>query len=701
MNSLSLEKFVKENTCIKISNIKTIGSEESIGSFTGGSSALDIEEGIVFSTGNLEDIPGPNTSTSTTGNLAGPSNAPYLRRAVRNSPVFDAVGIEFDFESSLGIVSFSYVFASEEYCEYVDSEFNDAFGFFVSGPGINGTNFDQSVNIAKIPGKEDIVSINNVNHKKNTSFFVNNLVEQDANDCAIDYAPRVLQLIEFDGLTTVLQAFIRVIPCETYHLRMVVGDVSDNVLDSAVFLERNSFIATSAVRVEADVINSEDDIVFENCLEGRFRFARNKFSNIDEPITVNYKVEGTASSGTDFEPITQEVVIPANEFQRIIPLEVLADNLNEPVESVKIITETEACDCVQRDSAVLFISDSKVDIDVSFAETFVCSGQEFTLTPTIIEAIPPLAYEWNTGENTASITTQILESTSYSVTATDFCGARDSATIEAKLQPVPELKIEGNFSWCEGREPEKLILDLPGRAPWSISYSIDNGEVETLDNVTSNPFLLPLESPGIYEFFTFNDQFCNGVIKGKTIMVTPLPFTLEYEASSPSCLNADDGRIELNLSGGVMPYLIDWGQGNQSETGLSDLLAGQYGVTVTDQLGCVLYDSIEVAAPSSDFRCNIDLDANLYIPNAFSPNGDGINDVFSLYPRFGLIKAVSFQIYDRWGEFIFESDPMEASTSPIFWDGNQHQSGVYLCVVKVILSDDSEEVVGKDVTLLR
>ena len=84
IENLVLEKFVKENTCIKISNINPIGEEKSIGSFNGGASTIGIDEGIVFSTGNLEDIPGPNNSTGTTGSLTGVSDAPYLSRAVRH-----------------------------------------------------------------------------------------------------------------------------------------------------------------------------------------------------------------------------------------------------------------------------------------------------------------------------------------------------------------------------------------------------------------------------------------------------------------------------------------------------------------------------------------------------------------------------------------------------------------------------------------
>ncbi len=254
VENLVFEEFIKKGNCVKIENIQQIGDIRSIGSFKNAQKSIGIDEGIVFTTGNLGDIIGPNFDTgSTGGQYGGESEAPYLSQVVRNVPFFDVVGIEFDFTPTSDFVSFSYVFASEEYCEYVDSEFNDTFGFFVSGPGIDGDGFDNSINVAKIEQKNDAVTINNVNHLRNSEFFVNNLTGIDADFCDIDFAPRDLEGFEFDGYTTKLQAFFSVIPCETYYIRLVVGDVSDAFLDSAVFLEGKSFETAGAASVRLQV----------------------------------------------------------------------------------------------------------------------------------------------------------------------------------------------------------------------------------------------------------------------------------------------------------------------------------------------------------------------------------------------------------------------------------------------------------------
>lgn len=701
VEKLILEKFVKQEDCIRISNIKTIGETTSIGSFSNGSSSIGIEEGIVFTTGQLSDVPGPNFSQGTSGQLTGLSDAPYLRNIVRNGQIFDAVGVEFDFESTFSFVSFTYVFASEEYCEYVGSEFNDAFGFFVSGSSINGTGYNNSVNIAKIPERNDVVSINNVNHNKNSNFFVDNLTERDALDCGIFAAPYSLQFIEFDGFTTRLQAFIQVVPCETYRLRLVVGDVSDDVLDSGVFLEGNSFSSTGLARVDAEVIGAEDNVVYEDCLEGRFVISRNKFSNPDEPLPIKYQISGGASNGVDYRALSGETVIPARQRQVFLPLDVIPDSLEESTESVKIVIETITCDCVKKDTAVLLIEDSKEDIDLFFSDPLVCAGQEFTLGPTILNPVKPLSYKWSNQEVTPEITDQIFQPTAYSITVSDACGATDSAYVEVGLQAVPEINIEGDFGWCAGREPETLNIEFPGQPPWELHYSIDGGASEIIKEITSTPFSFPFEQVGVYKFIGFNDRYCNGIVKGDAVQVDLLSFELEHLALPPSCPNANDGQIELSFKGGSEPFDIQWSVDGQTASALRDLVRGAYGVTVTDRLGCVKSDSITVRGAPASSICKIDLDASIYVPNAFSPNGDGVNDGFTLYPKFGLIQAASFQIYDRWGGLVYQSETISPESEASFWDGGAYPPGVYLCVIEAALSDGSIAQFGKNVSLIR
>ncbi len=700
IESLILEEFIKQDDCIEVFNVEVIGEAASIGSFSNGADAIFTEEGIVFSTGRLESISGRNSSTQTTGALYGRADAPYLQRAVRSPAIFDAVGIEFDFTPTQRIISFNYVFASEEYCEYVGSEFNDAFGFFISGPGIDGDGFDNSINIARIPESEDVVSINNVNHQRNSNFFINNLIELDALNCEIMYDPESISTIEFDGFTRRLQAIVEVIPCESYHLRLVVADVSDDVLDSAVFLEGKSFEASGVASVEANVRGRDGDTVYENCLEGEFIFSKNKLIGRGTEVALNYTIQGTATMGEDYEVIPANILLDENSFREVVPISIIPDTIQEGRESIEVIIETINCDCITRDTAILFIEDSKDFIGVDFEETVVCVGQEFTFGPTIEEGIEPLTYRWSTGDSTATISDEIIAPQTYQVTVSDVCGAIDSAQVEVQIQDIPSLALAGNFDWCEGRAPQALRIDLPGQAPWSIQYSIDGADPILLENITANPFPLTFDQAGQYQFVGFNDEHCTGNIQGE-VEVAALNFSLSHESFAPSCLNANDGQIRLNIAGGQAPFNIDWGIPNASESVLSGLVAGDYGVVITDNLGCVVRDSISIAAASPDSACRLELGENLYIPTAFSPNGDFINDEFTIYPKYGIIQSASFQIFDRWGGLLFQSETIRKDGEAVFWDGGALQTGVYVCLVQLELVNGSFAYVGQDVFVLK
>lgn len=701
VENLVFEEFIKKGNCVRIENIQPIGNIRSIGSFQNARTSIGIEEGIVFTTGDLADITGPNFGTGTTGGqYGGESQAPYLRQVVSGVPFFDVVGIEFDFTPTSDFVSFNYVFASEEYCEYVDSEFNDAFGFFVSGPGIEGTGFDNSINVAKIEQKNDAVTINNVNHLKNAEFFVNNLTRLDAASCLIDFEPRALQHFEFDGYTTKLQAFFNVIPCETYHIRLVVGDVSDDILDSAVFLEGKSFETGGAASVRLQVNNQPDSLVYENCLDGKFIIDRSKLSDREKPLDIDLNIIGTSTNGVDYELLPDNVVLEAREFRKDLPVTILPDDLTEPLEYLDFIVSTTTCNCTESDTARLYIKDSKENLTVVLEDAQVCIGQPFTLTPEVPDGIEPLFFEWENGDTTPTITDQITAATSYAVTITDICGASNNDAMVAELQPIPMLDLAGDFTYCDGRPPEELFIDLPGQAPWTINYAVDDGNSQTVENITESPYGFPLAEIGLYNFVGFNDRYCNGAISGE-VMVEDISFNVDPIVKQPSCLNANDGQIALAFNGGLAPFEVRWGGDTLSGEVLTEIYAGTYSANIVDQLGCSIFTSFEVPEAPVFANCNFDLTKNLYIPNAFSPNADGINDGFTIFPKFGLIQTASFKIFDRWGGLIFESNLMDNPTNLDYWEGGRQATGVYFCLVELTLSNGDLERYGTDVTLVK
>lgn len=158
--------------CFQVSNITSSGNSDSRGRFTNGSSNIGLSSGIVLCTGAVQDLSGPNLrSNAGLGFQNNSPNDPNLAQLVSGDQ-YDVSTIEFDFTPTANTVMFDFVFGSEEYCEYVGSEYNDVFGFFISGPGISGTQ-----NLAVLPSSNLPVATNNVNYVTNSSLYINNNID--------------------------------------------------------------------------------------------------------------------------------------------------------------------------------------------------------------------------------------------------------------------------------------------------------------------------------------------------------------------------------------------------------------------------------------------------------------------------------------------------------------------------------------------
>ena len=166
------------------------------GTFTGGGN-IGFDTGILLTTGYAAGAVGPNNS----GSYTGPGKSTSL---------------EFDFESTAGKLFFNYVFASEEYNEYVGSGYNDTFNLLVDG-----------TNIALVPGTSTPIKINNVNLSSNSAYYRNN-------------SPGPYNT-QYDGLTTVLTAEALGLSSGTHHMKFLIADVGDSAFDSAVFIQGGTF----------------------------------------------------------------------------------------------------------------------------------------------------------------------------------------------------------------------------------------------------------------------------------------------------------------------------------------------------------------------------------------------------------------------------------------------------------------------------
>lgn len=215
-------------TGVTASNVVYTGAANTLGSFINGSMTdIGLDEGIFMTTGDITATPSVGSPVS---EFACTDNSglgdPLLESLIPGFTTYNASILEFDLVPVGNVLEFQYVFASEEYPEYVGSSFNDVFGFFISGQNPAGGNYIDS-NIAIIPGTNLPVAINNVNAGLNASYFVDNETLGG-------------QTIVFDGFTTVLLVHSYVVPSASYHLKMAIADAGDGVFDSGIFLKAQS-----------------------------------------------------------------------------------------------------------------------------------------------------------------------------------------------------------------------------------------------------------------------------------------------------------------------------------------------------------------------------------------------------------------------------------------------------------------------------
>lgn len=385
-------------------------SSNAAGEFTGVNSDIGFDSGVILSSGNINEAPGPNGATNTGANLGNSGTAQMTTLA--GATTYDAITLEFDFEVQSTLIQFNYVFASEEYPEYAppnNSSFNDVFAFFISGPGITGEE-----NIALIPSTTNPVSINNVNAVTNSQYYNDNVGGQD---------------IEFDGYTTIFEASrTNLTPCQVYHLKLVISDAGDGVYSSAVFLQENSLIQ-GVVDVQTQTINS-DDIALEGCIPASFTFSFDDVSNQDRII--NFIIEGTAVNGVDYQYVDSSMTIVAGDTSATIYIDAFSDGITEGQESVYIIYQP--APCAPYDTAFLYINDAQpIDFTLDGYDLDCYNDFSGEIQVNATGGFPPYSYEVTYPNQTVSTTQNNpitgLSAGTYSVAVYDSYGCEAQALV--------------------------------------------------------------------------------------------------------------------------------------------------------------------------------------------------------------------------------------------------------------------------------
>ena len=221
-------------------------------------------QGLLLTTGKSSVALGPNNASGAYSGTATPVTGDAdLALLVNNSstPIKNVAILEFDFVATGLSLNFDFVFGSEEYPEYVNSPYNDAFGFFLSGPGITGPYSLGAKNIALIPTTTTPISIGTVNNGFNNNGTCTNCAYY-YNNSAIGVNPNTsgLLTVQYDGFTTPIRATSQLQCGQVYHIKLAIANVNDNQLDSGVFIK--NFAIAPLVLIDNYGLASNPDVCY-------------------------------------------------------------------------------------------------------------------------------------------------------------------------------------------------------------------------------------------------------------------------------------------------------------------------------------------------------------------------------------------------------------------------------------------------------
>ena len=254
-NAMELAQLIltNDNNYITITNATLNCPATSSGIMVVPSTNLPFDSAVILTTGFTNSTIGnaSSTSSSATCNTCSDNDLYLLGQQIGNpgaNDYFDACELSIDIMSSGDSLYLSYIFASEEYLEWICAS-GDQFAILISGPGISGSYSNSSKLISTLPDTSLPVGINTVNDGStscisNSQYFVN-------------YWSLPNTVVMYDGMTVLLQAYAKVQPFQTYNLRFKIGDSLDQVNDSAIMIKAGSLNSNTMVGIDEKNMKNE------------------------------------------------------------------------------------------------------------------------------------------------------------------------------------------------------------------------------------------------------------------------------------------------------------------------------------------------------------------------------------------------------------------------------------------------------------
>lgn len=616
---------------LQVSNVTFQGNPNTqIGTFSGNNSNLGLTNGIVLSTGQINPPNGffPNANIISAGTPGWAPLSSYYQSIYGNfANTNNAAVLTFNFVPQGDTIRFRYVFASKEYNNYVTTQFNDIFAFFLTGPNPQGGNYSNT-NVALIPNTTQPVTINSVNNGQswacgsgpctNCQYYVDNCNQNNGHG--------------FGGATVPMWAEARVVPCSTYTITLAVADIIDGALNSAVFLEAGSFSSNNLVLTVANnTTNASDTILTEGC--GSAQLIITRTAGISQTLTVNLTIGGSASNGLDYQQLPTTINFAAGQVSDTLDIIPILDLLAEGQETITISVQG---GCNTGSSGVTFYINDYQPLQAFAGNDTVIDCNGHLLVGQHTGGEPGFQFNWDNGASTSSTYFYVPTVDRYvTFTITDTCGntASDSLFVDF-IEPVtagfgfngfsPTSVIEGCGSATlqitrsiSVAQAKTYPIQITGTSSNGMDFQqIPNTIVfapnQTTVTITVSPFLDGIAEGNETLTIGIVDTLCDGTLDpfSATLTIRNLD-SLQVNAGPDLFINCPRLPVGINpnVSGGWPALNYQW---NDGIAGLnrSNLLPPDttiYTISVTDSCGQVATDDVIVHIhhdPIADFQVN-------------------------------------------------------------------------------------------------
>ncbi len=667
-----------------------------------GPNNLGLQEGVVLTSGKVKSNPATFTNgidavnigaISTCNEKGAPLDYSPLT-TLAGQPTHDACRLEFDFVPDGDSILFNYVFGSEEYDAFSCTGFNDVFAFFLSGPLITG-----SPNIALIPGTNVPVTINSTTDTSITKPGSTNLCTSIApgspfvqyyNDNSTD------TMITYYGLTKVLTAHAKVIPCTTYHIILAIADAGDCALDSGVFLEANSFSSNNIRIAINNYLGSNYPYIVEGCGSSTITAIRTKPVNYAQ--TVHLAFGGSATRNVDYLNVPDSVTVPPGDTIGSITINPIQDGIVEGDETIKVYT-LHPCTGLPIDSTEITVKDylpfthggdtaiCQRDTVLLRADGNVADDSEWVW---YWRGTPPFLGIANQGREQARA--WIDTSTTIYMSATYRGCLTDTESVFARVEPLPIVNIVQRETELCLKEPWKIFVDRV-KPYWFSDYAY---RWIPGNNLNDSTILEP-------HFFSQELKTYNYTLRVRTPLGCEGRDFITLHARPP-LLTLDANPLDTTITYGTQIQLYARGANAYQWTPLTNLTdnlspapfvrpttSTVYTVTGFNQWGC---------SDTRILRINVDPSMHDDIPTAFSPNGDGRNDFFNVVNLDGR-NLLEFRVFDRWGAEVFSANSATKGWDGSYKGGEPCPVGTYYYIIRVSRPTGGNYSYKGEVTLVR